>query len=157
MKISITTCAGAIAALALFSAVSALDARQMSSGAAMPATSMAAPMMANEFKPYTKAAHQAAMDAGKTTIVFFHAPWCPVCRAQEPKLMAHLNGGHKDIVAFKVDYDSNVDLRKAFSVTKQSTVILYKGTKEVARLSYMSDDASINELFAHAMPMVGGK
>jgi uncharacterized protein YegL len=35
-------------------------------------------------------------------------------------------------------------------VSKQSTLILYQGTREVARLSYKSDDASIDELFSHA-------
>jgi hypothetical protein len=53
-------------------------------------------------------------------------------------------------VAFKVDYDTNKALRQEMNVTKQSTLILYRGTKELGRLSYKSDDASIDELFTHA-------
>ena len=115
-------------------------------------------MMKNEFTPFTKEAHAKAMADGKTTLVFFHAPWCPVCRAQEPKVLAQLNGAAKDVVAFKVDYDSNEALRKEMNVTKQSTLILYSGMKETARLSYKSDDTSIAEFMSHAtMKMSGGR
>lgn len=117
-------------------------------------------MMKNGFVPFTKEAHAKAMADGKTSLVFFHTPWCPVCKAQEPKLLAHLNGDAKHVVAFKVDYDSNVELRKAMNVQKQSTLILYNGMKEVARLSYKSDDTSVSEFFSHAMmtmKMDGGK
>jgi thioredoxin 1 len=114
--------------------------------------------MKNDFKPFTAEAFKSATQAGKTTLVFFHAPWCPVCKAQEPKVLAHLNGDHTDIVAFKIDYDTNLGLRKEMKVDKQSTLILYKGATEVARLSYKSDTASIDELFSHAsMAMSGAK
>ena len=111
----------------------------------------------NDFKPYTAEAVKAAMGEGKTTLLFFHAPWCPVCKAQEPKVKAHLNGAYKNVVAFKVDYDSNMALRKELKVDKQSTLILYQGMKEVARLSYKSDDQSIAELFSHASMMHGAQ
>jgi thiol-disulfide isomerase/thioredoxin len=104
----------------------------------------------NGFKPYTADAFKAAMAAGKTTVLFFHAPWCPVCKAQEPKVTAHLNGDARDVVAFKVDYDSNTALRKELAVEKQSTLIMYQGKTEVARLSYKSDTASIDQFFSHA-------
>lgn len=104
----------------------------------------------NDFKPFTAEAFKSATQARKTTLVFFHAPWCSVCKAQEPKVLAHLNGAHKDIVAFKVDYDTNPGLRKEMKVDKQSTLILYQGATEVARLSYKSDTPSIDELFSHA-------
>ena len=111
----------------------------------------------NDFNPYTAEAVKAAMGEGRTTLLFFHAPWCPVCKAQEPKVKAHLNGAHKNVVAFKVDYDSNMALRKELKVDKQSTLILYQGMKEVARLSYKSDDESIADFFSHASMMHGAR
>ena len=111
----------------------------------------------NDFRAYTPEALEAAQSAGKTTLLFFHAPWCPVCKAQEPKVKAQLNGEHDDVVAFKVDYDSNAALRRQLKVDKQSTLILYQGAKEVARLSYKSDDAAIAEFFSHATMMQEGR
>lgn len=110
----------------------------------------------NDFRAYSAEAFQAATAEGKTTLLFFHAPWCPVCKAQEPKVLAFL-GKHQDVVAFKIDYDSNVPLRQQFNVQKQSTLILYHGMNEVARLSYKSDDASMNQFFSHATMMMGGR
>ena len=125
-------------------------------GATVGARQMASMDGMNDFRPFTSQDFKSVQAAGKTTLLFFHAPWCPVCRAQEPKVKAHLNGNHKDVVAFKVDYDSNMALRQELNVEKQSTLILYQGMKEVARLSYKSDDQSIAEFFSHAtMGMTG--
>ena len=104
----------------------------------------------NSSRPFTKDAFDAAAAEGKTILVDFYAPWCPVCRAQEPKVTARLNGDFKHVVAFRVDYDSNAALRKAMNVQKQSTLILFRGRNELARLSYTSEDMAIDELFAHA-------
>jgi thiol-disulfide isomerase/thioredoxin len=104
----------------------------------------------NDFRPFTQQDFKSVQAAGQTTLLFFHAPWCPVCRAQEPKVKSHLNGRYRNVVAFKVDYDSNTALRRELSVDKQSTLILYQGMKEIARLSYKSDDQSIAEFFSHA-------
>ena len=49
-----------------------------------------------------------------------------------------------------MDYDTNVPLRKEMNVLKQATLIMYRGETEVARLSFKSDDASMQEFFAHA-------
>ena len=117
------------------------------------AFAFAATASAVDNKPFDQKAFEAAQAAGKPILVEVHAPWCPVCKAQEPKVKAHLNGAHKNVVAFKVDYDSNMALRKELKVDKQSTLILYQGMKEVARLSYKSDDASIAEFFSHASMM----
>lgn len=145
------------AVMVLAAGVSAQTGQMGQMGQMAPAKSDAM-MMKNEFKPFTKEAYAKAMAEGKTTLVFFHAPWCPVCRAQEPKVLAHLNDTAKDVVAFKVDYDSNVELRKEMKVDKQSTLILANGMKELARLSYKSDDASVKEFMSHAsMKMAGGR
>lgn len=118
---------------------------------------MASTPMMGQFTPFSRPAFDAARAAGKTTMVFFHAPWCSVCKAQEPKVVARLAGSSRHVVAFKADYDSNTALRTEMNVAKQSTLILFKGTNEVARLSYKSDDASIDEFFGHTtMSMPAG-
>ncbi len=54
--------------------------------------------------------------------LFFHAPWCPQCRAIEDSINA---GGHipDNVTIYKVDYDSNQQLRQKYGVTIQTTFI----------------------------------
>ncbi len=142
-------------ALSLLTATSALaqgpaPMAPMAPGGPTPGMNGSTPMMKNELQTFTPAAFKAAQDAGKVSLVFFHAPWCPVCRAQEPKIAVRLAGAYNYIVPFRVDYDSNQMLRREMNVARQSTVILYRGAKEIGRMSYTSDDAAIDQLFGHA-------
>ena len=56
-----------------------------------------------------------------TKLLFFHAPWCPQCRAIE----ASINDGAipAGVTVFKVDYDSNQALRQKYGVTLQTTFV----------------------------------
>lgn len=56
-----------------------------------------------------------------TKILFFHASWCPQCRALEADIQK--NGVPADVTIFKVDYDNAQDLRKKYGVTLQTTVV----------------------------------
>ena len=121
-------------------------------GAALLAATLtiAAQSTTNDPRPFNRDAFGRATTAGRTVIVAFHAPWCPVCKAQEPKVNALLNSDYRDVLAFNVDYDSNLALRKEMNVLKQATLIMFRGKKEIARLTFQSDDASIREFFSHA-------
>ena len=56
-----------------------------------------------------------------TRLLFFHAPWCPQCNALESDIeSSDLPDG---VTIFKVDYDSNQDLRHQYGVTIQTTVV----------------------------------
>ncbi len=55
------------------------------------------------------------------TILFFHAPWCPQCRAFDKNISTgNLPDGTQIL---KVDYDSNQTLRKQYGVTLQTTFV----------------------------------
>lgn len=57
----------------------------------------------------------------KNTILFFHAAWCPECRAYEQAIKdSSLQDG---LQILKVDFDSSQDLRKKYSITLQSTFV----------------------------------
>lgn len=55
-------------------------------------------------------------------VLFFHAPWCPQCRALEADILAQ--GVPDGVTILKVDYDSNQALRQEYGVTIQTTVVL---------------------------------
>ncbi|MCD8561740.1 thioredoxin family protein, partial [Candidatus Saccharibacteria bacterium] len=55
------------------------------------------------------------------TVLFFHAPWCPECRAFETAIEASTIP--EGVQILKVDYDSSTDLRQKHGVTLQSTFV----------------------------------
>ena len=56
---------------------------------------------------------------------FFHASWCPTCVATDKLIKENLATLPKDTNVFKIDYDSNQDLRKEFSVLRQDTFVFF--------------------------------
>jgi len=55
------------------------------------------------------------------TILFFHANWCPECRAFEQAITEGSIADGVQIV--KVDYDNSDDLRQKYGVTIQTTFV----------------------------------
>ncbi len=60
-------------------------------------------------------------DGFDTTILFFHAPWCPECRAYEQAITSSAIPDGVQIL--KVDYDTSKDLRSRYGVTIQTTFV----------------------------------
>ena len=84
--------------------------------------------------PFDQAGFEAAQAAGKPILVEVHADWCPTCRAQEPvisKLMQ--DPKNADFVVLRVDFDRQKDVLKRLRTQYQSTLIVFKGKKEVSR------------------------
>lgn len=86
------------------------------------------------FKSFSKADYDVAIKSGGTVVLDFHASWCPTCKKQEP-ILNEIVGmkGYENIVALKADFDKEKDLKKSLNVSKQSTVVVFKGGKEVGR------------------------
>jgi thiol-disulfide isomerase/thioredoxin len=108
--------------------------------------------LAMDIKAFDAKAFEAAQAAGKPILVEVHAPWCPVCKAQAP-ILAKLSNKAKfrEVVRFKVDFDSQKDLLRRFNVQKQSTLIAFKGKREAGRSTGDSNAASIEGLLAKAI------
>ncbi len=56
-----------------------------------------------------------------TKLLFFHAPWCPQCRALEADIQD--KGVPEGVTIFKIDYDTNQALRQKYGVTLQTTLV----------------------------------
>lgn len=56
-----------------------------------------------------------------TKVLFFHAPWCPQCRALESDIKNQTIP--EGVTIIKVDYDSNQALRQKYGVTIQTTLV----------------------------------
>lgn len=56
-----------------------------------------------------------------TKILFFHAPWCPQCKALDSSIRS---GKIPDgVTIIKVDYDSSQKLKQKYGVTVQTTLV----------------------------------
>ena len=113
---------------------------------------VAVPAYALQSPKFTPAALADAQKAGKAVLVEVSAPWCPVCKAQKPVLDSLFSKDkYKSFVTFDVDFDSQKDALKALNVQKQSTLIVFKGDKEVGRSTGVTDAAAIEALIAKAL------
>jgi len=89
---------------------------------------------ADEAQPFTAEAFRAAQDSGKPVLVEIHASWCTTCAAQKPILSDLVaDPKFKDMTILRVDFDTQKKAVRGFHAQVQSTLIVFKGTKEVAR------------------------
>jgi thiol:disulfide interchange protein len=88
-----------------------------------------------DIQPYTAAALQQAQAAGKPVAVHFHADWCSTCKAQE-QAFSGLRGDPqlKGITLLVANYDNERELKKTMNVRSQSVVVVFRGSKETARI-----------------------
>lgn len=120
--------------------------------AATAAIVATAPAQAGAIKPYDKAAVAAAQAQGKPVVIFVHAPWCPVCAKQGRTIDAELaKPAYKDLIIYRIDFDTQKDIWRGYGVTQQSTLIAYHGTRETARLAHDADPAKVSALLASSL------
>ena len=102
--------------------------------------------------PYTEAAFVAAQTAGKPILVDTYATWCDVCARQAPILdRLRREPKYKDLVTFKVDFDTQKDVMRKFNARVQSTLICFRGTKEVGRLVGETQPEWIDDLVSKTL------
>ncbi len=87
-----------------------------------------------EIKPYTAAALAEAQGANQPVALHFHADWCPTCREQDKVLQSLKSERGLELSILTVNYDTEKALKRRFKVNSQSTLIVLRGPKEVARL-----------------------
>jgi thioredoxin 1 len=100
-------------------------------------------------QPFDAKAFQSAQAAEKAVLVDVTASWCPTCRQQRP-IVEQIEKERPDLVVYEVDFDRAKDVLKQFRVQYQSTLIVFRGTKEVARSTGETDPALIQAMIAKA-------
>ena len=77
---------------------------------------------AGSFVDYDTAQVASAAENG-TALLFFHAKWCPTCRAAEKDINSRLGEIPEGLTIFKTDYDTQTELKKKYGVTYQHTFV----------------------------------
>jgi thiol-disulfide isomerase/thioredoxin len=85
-----------------------------------PKDTMTKPGSYKDYSPETVANEQ---KAGNKVVLFFHAPWCPFCKAADAAFKEKVGQIPSGVTVLKTDYDSNTDLKKKYGVTYQHTFV----------------------------------
>ncbi|MEI7606528.1 MAG: thioredoxin family protein [Rhodospirillaceae bacterium] len=114
---------------------------------AVVALAVILPLSVNAAQPYDAKAFAEAQAAGKTVVVHVVASWCPTCAVQRPIIHAmESEAPFAALSVFDVDFDGAKDVLGQFKVRSQSTLIVFKGTAEVARSVGETDGDKIRAL-----------
>lgn len=111
-----------------------------------------APMaLALDIQPYSAERLTQLQASGKAVGVHFHAEWCGTCKAQEKALQSiRAEGSLPGVALLVADYDKEKDLRKQMKVRAQSTLVVFKGNQEVARVGGDTETSKIKAALAKA-------
>lgn len=74
-------------------------------------------VMAGSYAPYS----EDMLAKTDNTVLFFHASWCPGCRATDEALSGETIPD--DLTVLKLDFDNSGELRKKYGVTGQHTFV----------------------------------
>ncbi len=97
-------------------------------------TSLASMAMAGDIKPFSQPEFDRLTKAGKPIMLEISAPWCPTCKQQKPIIESLMKQpAYKDVTLLTIDFDSAKPTLKTFKVNMQSTLVAFKGKKEVGR------------------------
>lgn len=115
-------------------------------------TMIAVSASAAAIRPFDPQAFEALQVHNAPAIIFVHAPWCPICRAQEQTIKTVLaTPKYKDVTVLTIDFDSQKALWKKFGARQQSTLIGFHGRRETARLAYNADPVKVTAVIASSL------
>lgn len=102
--------------------------------------------------PFNQAQFDRDKAAGKPVVVYFHADWCPTCRAQKPIVdKLAMDPALKAVTIFVADYDTETALEKALKVGSQSTFVVFKQGHEVTRSTGQTQEPVIRSVLQQAL------
>ncbi len=112
---------------------------------AMPHTDTDAMHEPGSYQSYSP--EKTALAATEKVVLFFHASWCPTCRALDADINAHLSDIPEHIVILDVDYDTAASLRQKYGVTIQHTLVQVDA--DGAMLQKWTGSPTLAELVSH--------
>lgn len=95
---------------------------------------------------------------GRPMLIDIRAPWCPTCLVQERSLHAIVaEFGDKDFTILQIDFDLQKSLVQQFKARSQSTLVMFGGGREVARVVGETRKEILRGMVARGVLAANGK
>ena len=88
---------------------------------------------ADKYTNFSLSSLEKAKNTGKTVVVNSYEPWCWSCRKQD-KVLIDAKDEFKDVVFLTYQQGKHKDIAEALNVSVRTTIVVFKGKKEVARI-----------------------
>lgn len=89
---------------------------------------------------FTKSDYDSAVASDKLVVLYFYANWCPICKAEFPKMQEAFNEITSDkVVGFRINYNDNQtdndekNLAREFGVAYQHTKVFLKNGERILK------------------------
>lgn len=126
----------------------ASDAMMKSSDAMMDKGNSSDAMVKQSSAVYTSF-NDSVIGNGETSVLFFHAAWCPYCRTHDTNLQAWYNGGADlALSTYKIDYDTAEDLKARYGVVQQDTFVVIDGQGNLVKTVSFPTESALQALLA---------
>ncbi len=107
---------------------------------------------ATEKKTFSQESFSVSQAANDSIIVYIFAPWCTTCKKQEAVIEKVIQDPRFDKVRyFVVDFDNDKESMRKLKANTRSTILVYKGPREITRSANDTDPASLQSLLEKAL------
>jgi thiol-disulfide isomerase/thioredoxin len=83
-----------------------------------------------------------AKDSGKTVVINSYEVWCGTC-SEQTKILDQAEKEFKDIIFLSYEQSKNKEIAQKLNIKYWTTIVVYKGNKEVARIVGQTDKKTI--------------
>ena len=88
---------------------------------------------ADKYTNFSLSSLEKAKNTGKTVVVNSYEPWCWSCRKQD-KVLISAKDEFKGVVFLTYQQGKHKDIAEALNISVRTTIVVFKGKKEVARI-----------------------
>jgi len=87
---------------------------------------------------FTEEIFENAKASGKTIVINSYEVWCGTC-SEQTKILDQAEKEFKDIIFLSYEQSKNKDIAQKLKVKYWTTIVVYKGKKEVGRIMGQTD------------------
>ena len=91
---------------------------------------------------FSKKVFTDAINSGKTVVINSYEVWCGTC-SEQTKILNQAEKEFKDIVFLSYEQSKNKEIAQKLNIKYWTTIVVYKGNDEVARIVGQTDKETI--------------